>query len=120
MGEGVLIDTDVLIDFVRGRAELPKAKVHYISEITLYEFVRGTRDLRRAKDLLEETFSVLWVDNDVILTASRLWRELRARGEPVEDRDLIIAATAIARGLPLKTKNRRHFKRFTRDGLKLD
>ncbi len=119
MDEGVLIDTDVLIDFVRGKAKLPEAKVHYISEITLYEFVRGTRDLRRAKALLEETFSVLWVDNDVILTASRLWRGLRERGELVDDRDLIIAATAIAKGVPLKTNNRRHFERFVAEGLKL-
>ncbi len=119
MGEGVLIDTDVLIDFVRGRAELPEAKVHYISEITLYEFVRGTRDLGRAKDLLEETFSVLWVDNDVILTASRLWRGLRERGETLEDRDLVIAATAISRGIPLKTKNRRRFERLAAEGLRL-
>ena len=42
MGSRILIDTDVLIDYVKGRCELPIAV--YISEITLYEFIRSCKD----------------------------------------------------------------------------
>ena len=39
----ILVDTDVLIDYVKGRCELPIAEV-YISEITLYDFIRDCKD----------------------------------------------------------------------------
>lgn len=48
MGKGVLVDTDVLIDFVKGHTDLPEEQV-FITEITLYEFIRGTQDIPRAK-----------------------------------------------------------------------
>gem|GEM_PF-3590547 len=41
MIERVLIDTDILIEYIKGRLELPKLPI-YISEITLYEYIRGT------------------------------------------------------------------------------
>lgn len=43
MGEGILIDTDILIDYVKGRQELPDIRI-FISEVTLYEFIRGTKE----------------------------------------------------------------------------
>lgn len=116
MGKGVLIDTDVLIDYVRGFAELPKGPV-YITEITLFEFTRGSKDVRRAKELLEEGFKVIFHDNEVILKASELWKVLKESGEMVDDRDLLIAAAGISKNLPLMTRNLRHFKRFEKFGL---
>jgi len=62
MGEGILIDTDILIDFVKGKQELPNIRV-FISEVTLYEFIRGTKDIPEAKSLIEEGFSILYHDN---------------------------------------------------------
>ncbi|MEM4411903.1 MAG: hypothetical protein QXO66_03560, partial [Thermofilum sp.] len=62
MGSRVLVDTDYLIDYVRRRAELPEGQ-WFISEITLYEFTRGTRDPAEAKKLLEEEFTVIYHDN---------------------------------------------------------
>ncbi|MDI3498165.1 type II toxin-antitoxin system VapC family toxin [Archaeoglobus sp.] len=116
MGKGVLIDTDVLIDYVRGLAELPKGPV-YVTEITLFEFIRGSKDVRRAKELLEEGFKVIFHDNEVILKASELWKVLKESGEMVDDRDLLIAAAGISKNLPLMTRNLRHFKRFEKFGL---
>jgi len=118
VGEGVLVDTDVLIDYVRGRRGLPEA-VWYLSEITLYEFIRGSSDPGRAKELLEEEFIVLFHDNEVIRSAAAIWRVLKAQGALVEDRDLLIAATAISKGLPLLTGNTKHFARFKEFGLRL-
>ena len=43
----------------------------------------------------------------------------KRRGELIDERDLLIAATAIALGIPLKTRNVAHYQRLTRYGLKL-
>lgn len=118
MGEGVLVDTDVLIDYVRGRRELP-AGPHYVSEVTVYEFIRGTRDPSKAKELLEQEFIVVYHDNEVLEKAAEIWRALRREGALIDDRDLLIGSVAIAKGLPLLTGNTKHFERLRKFGLVL-
>ena len=118
MGSRVLVDTDYLIDYVRRRAELPEGQ-WFISEITLYEFTCGTRDPAEAKKLLEEEFTVIYHDNEIIERAAGIWRKLRGAGLLVDDRDLLVAAVAIARKLPLLTRNVKHFERFRPLGLEL-
>jgi predicted nucleic acid-binding protein len=117
VGEGVLIDTDVLIDYVKRRKELPDA-IWYLPEVTLYEFIRGSREPKKAKELLEKDFIIIFHDNEIIENAAAVWRTLRSKGVPVEDRDLLIAATAISKGLPLLTGNVKHFARFKGFGLR--
>lgn len=118
MVERVLVDTDVLISYVRGRRNLPYGEPH-ISEITLYEFLRGTKSVSEAKELLEEGFIVIFHDNYIIQRAAEIWIDLRRRGELLDDRDLLIGATAIEKNLPLLTENRRHYERLRRYGLVL-
>ncbi len=65
MGKRILIDTDILIDYVNGVRELPKG-LNFITEVTLYEFVRGCKDMKRGKKLIEEGFKVIFHDNDII------------------------------------------------------
>ncbi len=115
MGEGVLIDTDVLIEYAKGNLELPE--VCYISEITLYEFLRGVSDQKIAKRILEEEFIVIWNDNEIIERASKTYRELKTSGDLVSDADIIIASTAIVKGLKLYTKNKKHFEKLKNFGL---
>ncbi|HDD34183.1 MAG TPA: type II toxin-antitoxin system VapC family toxin [Thermofilaceae archaeon] len=119
MGERVLVDTDILIDFYRGRLDLPPGNIYYISTITLYEYVRGTRKPGEAKRLLEESFTLLPLSNEVLLRSSEIWRELKARGLAVDDRDLLIGVTAIVHGLKLYTRNVKHFQRLEDYGLHL-
>jgi len=116
--ERILIDTDVLIEYVKGNIEL-RDMDPCISEITLYEFIRGTNSPKEAKDILEESFQVLYIDNNILLRAVDIWRDLKARGLVIDDRDIIIGATAIEHGIKLLTMNRRHFERLTRYGLTL-
>lgn len=118
MGEGVLIDTDTLIDYVKRRRQLPDA-VWYLTEITLYEFIRGSSEPKRAKELLEEEFIILFHDNEIIENAAAIWRALKSQGALVDDRDLLIAAAAISKSLPLLTGNIKHFARLKSFGLKL-
>lgn len=114
----VLLDTDVLIDFEKGVEDLPEEEC-YVSIISLYEFMRGRKDYDYAKKLLEELAGIAPLDNDVILKATKIWRELTRRGEKIDDRDLLIGATAIALDMRLYTRNRKHYSRLRKYGLKL-
>ena len=111
-----LIDTDVLIESIR-RGERPEG---CISVVTLLEFLRGVPSEERGevKRLLESAFCVIQLDNDVIETYCKIYQDLRGRGELIGDADLLIGATAIAKGLRLATRNRRHYERLRRHGLK--
>lgn len=116
-----MIDTSVLI-------ELYKAKKleHYagsaISIVTLFEFVRGVRSERKRVAVLkrlEKLFKVELLDNVIILTASKIYRHLKNNGELIDDADMLIGATAIARGYQVWTKNTRHFERLRDFGVRL-
>ncbi len=108
----------MLIEVDREREDLPDAPC-FISVVSLYEFVRGKVDPYRAKFLVEEICGVVPLDNEVISKAVEIWRSLRSSGVLIDDRDLLIGATAIAKGLPLWTGNARHFERLVRYGLRL-
>lgn len=57
---------------------------------------------------------MIYHDNEVLARAAEMWRELRQSGELIDDRDLLMGATAIAKNLPLLTGNKRHFERLKR------
>jgi predicted nucleic acid-binding protein len=80
MGERILVDTDCLIDYYKGGLELNPEDSHHVSEITVYEFIRGTRNVKEAKKILERSFSIVWLDNEILEKASEIWRSLRASG----------------------------------------
>lgn len=119
MGKRILVDTDILIDYYRGRLDLPSGNIYYISVITLYEYVRGSKNSEEAKNLLEESYVIIPLNNKVLLKSSEIWRDLKTRGILIDDRDLIIGATAIVFKLKLFTKNRQHFERLKEYGLQL-
>jgi len=114
----VMIDTDVLIDVEKGKRDLPRAHI-FISWISLYEFLRGREDYEEAKEIVEQVFKVVYPSNEVLRIAAEIYRDLRRRGEPLEERDIIVAASAIAHDLPLMTRNRGHYERLVRYGLRL-
>lgn len=110
-----LIDSDALIEGIRRGA----ADEGTISIITLLEVLRGVDEAKRSevKELLEESYQVEGLDNDVVLLTCSLYGSVK-KAESIPDADLIIAATAIAHDLPLQTGDA-HFKRLTKYGLKL-
>jgi predicted nucleic acid-binding protein len=109
----VLLDTDILIDHLRGHRPLrlsdPKLK---ISIVTRCELFAGRNvdepKLRRTLSVLDE----LAVDQAIAESAGQIRRESNI---PVPD--ALIAATALQHALPLVTRNRRHFDRVA--GLEL-
>ncbi len=104
-GAMVLFDTSIVIDMLRGRRDFSLGS---ISVITVFELLRGVRDDKRSevKSMLENSFDVIGMDNRVVLTYCELYSALRKAGRPVEDADLIIAATAKAYGEKLQTKDK--------------
>ena len=111
-----LLDTDIIIEMLRER----KHEVGAISIITLIEILRGLETKKRAKvkELLEESFNLLNLDNEVIETYCNLYHKLKEEGTLIPDADLLIAATAMSHNITLKTKDE-HFERLRHLGLKL-
>jgi predicted nucleic acid-binding protein len=111
-----LLDTDVIVEMLQER----KHKVGAISIITLIEVLRGIEARKRAKvkELLEESFNLLNLDNQVIEIYCNLYHKLKEKGTLIPDADLLIGATAMSHNMTLETRDE-HFKRLIDLGLKL-
>lgn len=127
-----LVDTDVLSESLKAkRPALTRGVEQYVREhgrltfsaITLYEVERGlmakqaTRLLAQFRAIAEAS-NVEEVSVAILRRAAVLWADAQARGAPRNDADLIIAATALERGLALVTGNVRHFEWI--EGLQLE
>lgn len=116
-----MIDTSVLIELYKAK-KLEDYAGSAISIVTLFEFVRGIRSERKRVAVLkrlEKLFKVEPLDNVIILTASKMYRGLKKKGELIEDADILIGATGITKGYLVWTKNSRHFERMRDFGVRL-
>lgn len=111
-----LIDTSVVIDLDQiAPGELPAELA--LSAVTLAELAAGPHatadpaERARRQDRLqraEATFDPLPVDAEVARAYGRIYAAVSAAGRKARGRraiDLLIAATALAAGLPLYTRN---------------
>jgi predicted nucleic acid-binding protein len=117
---GVVLDTDVLIDYLRGLPAAGRyvdglAEVPTCSEVTRVEVLRGMRSReRRVTERFLATIRWRAVDEETSRLAGELGRRfLRSHGQ-IGIADLVIAATAERLGLPLATLNVRHYPMFER------
>ena len=123
-----LLDTNVLIDMFKGSYRVQervfRAEFHNccVSEITLAELYVGAFKGGRPKQLQEigvvvRRFHILPV-TPALQTYARLRVLLEEKGTPLDDFDLLIAATALQEGLTLVSAYHRHFDRI--EGLRLE
>ena len=111
----VLIDTDVLIDYLRGQvnavAYLESVTVRLlISAITVAELYAGVREgtERQALEMFLSAFEVVVVDQ-AISQRGGLYRRDLGKSHGVGLADALIAATAEELGATLVTLNQKHF-----------
>jgi predicted nucleic acid-binding protein len=128
----VVVDSDVLSELSRGRPAVVRHVEAYLAEsgrltvsaVTVFERLRGYRIALRAgkpfepylaafEAFLQRHCVVLPVDEDVARSAAELWATAGTR-ERNRLGDLLIAATAIARGCRLATRNRKDYATFVR------
>jgi predicted nucleic acid-binding protein len=111
----VLLDSDVLVDCLRG---LPAAGRYLdgltvtptCSEVTRVEVLRGMRaQERRVTERFLATIRWIEVDEEISTLAGDLGRRFRRSHGALAVADLLIGATAGRLGLPLATLNVRHF-----------
>ena len=129
MGQGlivtnsILLDTDVLVDFLRGHGKASAfVKAHsdriILSSIVvaeLYAGVRGDAEQVVLEDFIS-LFRVIPVDAE-IAKAGGLYKRDYARSHGVGLADAILAATAESENAELKTLNTKHYPMFK--GLRL-
>jgi predicted nucleic acid-binding protein len=111
----VLVDTDVLVDFLRGHKNAAtfitdhadRIILSAISVAELYAGVKGEDELAILSDLVS-LFRVIPVNSE-IAKAAGLYKRDYGKSHGVGLADAVLAATAVAENAELKTLNVRHY-----------
>lgn len=129
--EPVVLDTDTLSELSRGNTLVRTRAVSYLAEfgrltitaITVFERLRGYRAAIRAGkpfqrqlqafEALAANCVVLPFDQDAAAVAANLWSASTHR-QRHQLGDILIAAVAVSRQIPLATRNTRDFQQLTK------
>ena len=124
--EKIFVDSDFLIDFLRGKAytrsfidKIESREIEgYISVVTAFELYNGSflssnpnKKLNEVENILN-CFVIVNIDREMMLKASKINSELILKGEKIQIEDVLIAATAISLNLRLLTNNKKHFNKI--------
>ena len=119
-----LVDTSVLVNYLRGKKKIDFKKIKAgvgISLITLAELYYGAEKSKNRKfqlTIIKKCFKDLGLQvinlNEAIISQYAVFKaKLEAKGERLDDFDLLIAATAKANNLTLVSENTSHFIRIS-------
>jgi hypothetical protein len=113
----VLIDTDVLIWYMKGNEKaysvIERSKHFSISVVTYIELVQGMRNKRELRDLrkaLQAWDSKIIYISEEISVKAMFFVEQHFQSHSMLLADALIGATAIVHGLPILTGNEKHYK----------
>lgn len=122
-----LLDSDYLINFLNGQqkaigvvSNLRELSLYtYTSIICVAEVLEGIYGLKSEEKSLQfeaflETIGVLGIDLAVARQFALSRGKLRRQGKLIDNLDLFIAATCLAKDLILVTENIDHFRRIPR------
>lgn len=101
----MLLDTSVIVEMMRYRRPYQYASV---SSITVVEIVRAFKtesEMVESMNFMRRMFYVYEIDDEVILSYSKLYQALKENKQKMADADLIIAATSLAKNEVLYTKD---------------
>jgi len=111
----LLLDTDVLIDFLRGQPQAVQLLEDtdcefHVSAVSVAELYVGVRD-GREREVLDQLVGVLRtieISTEIAQQAG-LWRREYGKSHGTDILDALIAACADALQIPLATLNVKHF-----------
>lgn len=120
---GIVIDSDVLIDFLRGKEyavsrikELEKTEEIATTDINAFELYFGAynskekeKNITATKGLLG-TLKLLHSQDKAMEIAGQLLAHRKATGKLLDIRDVLIAAMTINEGYTLLSNNKSHFE----------
>jgi predicted nucleic acid-binding protein len=127
-----VVDTDTLSELARGNLQVRQHVLSYLAtfgrltttSVTVFERLRGYRLAIREGNAFEPQLAafealvsasvILPFDDDAAGVAARIWAA-SSRSRRRHLGDILIAAIAIARRLPLVTRNTRDFARLSKD-----
>ena len=112
----MLIDTDVLIWYMRGNQNachaIEKADVFYISVVTYMELVQGMRNNKELnafrKALRAWDAKILYISEEISVNAM-FFVEKHYLSHSMQLADTLIGATAVAFDIPILTGNDKHY-----------
>lgn len=113
----MIIDTDVIIWYMKGNERAYKAIEHaknfFISVVTYMELVQGMRNKKELNSLRKAIHSwnakILYISED-ISSKSMFFVEQHFLSHSLQIADALIGATAVTYGLPILTGNDKHYK----------
>jgi predicted nucleic acid-binding protein len=126
----IILDTNVLSEFMRPRPDervvawldLQPSPSVWTTAVTVFEIEFGlqrmpeSRRKKEREDLFREMIRsvlrgrILAFDTPAAVAAGALSAALQAQGRPLEIRDVQIAGIARVRGVPVATRNTKHFE----------
>lgn len=117
--ENILIDTDIIIDYLRSRKKdatelvslLRNHSIH-VSAISEFELFLGAKTQQHQDDLeiIFDQVILIPFDFGCGQIAAEIWRNKEATHQHIEIKDIFIASIAIYENLWLRTFNEKHFK----------
>ena len=125
-----LLDTDILIYSLKAHKTVQQNLRHHlhdpikISAVTLMELYYGAYKSKQVANNLakiktiESALEIIPVNREMVEIFGVLKSHLQKGGKPLDDFDLILAATAMSHNLIIVTNNEKHFGRI--DGLKME
>ncbi len=121
----VILDTDILSAILRQNPVALQQAKHYLfahnqltfSIITRYEILRGLKAKGATKQIIAFDYFcnqniILPITDETVVKAADIYADLRQRGAPIGDADILIAASALIRGWAVVTNNEAHFQRI--------
>jgi predicted nucleic acid-binding protein len=115
----ILADTDVLIDYLTGTQPVANQVLEFrqsdnlqTTVISCFELLIGAREGRHGDKIrgLIAAIPVLPLNVDSATRAAEVRRRLSKQGHTIAMADSLIAGIALENGLPLFTRNQRHFE----------
>ncbi|MBI1862155.1 MAG: type II toxin-antitoxin system VapC family toxin [Deltaproteobacteria bacterium] len=115
----MILDTDVLVDFLRGQGAAERVAVElkkrraFTTAITAFELWAGakTSEQAAAVETLLGALPILPLETPGARRSGEIQRALEQKGTTIGMADSLIAGICLEQGKPLLTRNKKHFQR---------